>query len=169
MAEPGQQIAARAWLLELADGQAAAVGERELCEVLVAPGAWPVPHAPAYCREVVVWRDRPLPLLDLSVLFGARPGSHAAPWVAVAAYRDEDTGEIGYGGLALRSAPRTVDVDDGQAAALPRTSFAAHLVWRSIAVSCFSVEERVAPVLDTPRLFSGSGRQQLQRVCEAWV
>ena len=161
--------AARAWVLELPDGQSAAVGERELSEVLVAPSLWPVPGAPPHCRDVVLWRDRPIPVMDLAVLFGHRSTAESAPWVAVAAYREPGATETGFAGLALRSAPRAVEVEDHMAAALPHPSFAVHLIWRSIAVACFRYEDRLVPVLDTPFLFSAGGRTQFERVCEAWV
>jgi hypothetical protein len=159
---------ARAWTLDVAAGQIAAVGEKELQEVLCEPPLQFQPAAPAYRRHTLDWRGLPLEVIDLSVLFGAPAAQLAPRWVTVAACLPEDASKPQFLALALQAAPARIEVTNAMACALPETALREYLVWTCLSVCCFRHESRPIPVLDLARLLSPRNRQRLERYCTGW-
>jgi chemotaxis signal transduction protein len=146
---------ASAWILPITDTVAAAVGEAELVHVLPdTPALFEVPLAPPYCRRVLVWQRRIVPVMDLAARFqGVGPDSNTTPTlVGIFAYLAEGTGRLDYGALSLAALPRRREVSDAQACRLP-DDFEA---WRRYVNSGFRAEAggRVIPILRLSRLFS---------------
>lgn len=140
--------ASPAWLLRFEGGHRAALGPLEVVHVLTGDTPrFAVPGTPATSRQVVLWQDRPLPVMDLSAWVDGH-ASTGAPVVGVVAYAGP-TG-VEHGALLLDGLPRQVQVDDGQALApedLPSR-------WAAIAHSAYRDAEGPVPVLDLARLFS---------------
>ncbi|HEU0187135.1 MAG TPA: hypothetical protein VFR06_04495 [Gallionellaceae bacterium] len=138
---------AKAWLLDFGAVHKAAVGTRELLHLIDAPVTFDVPLAPAYCHQVVMWQERLLPVLDMSMRVGGAAQSGA--FLAVVGYQQR-RGEFPlFGALRLSAPPRQLSVGDDQACALPET-FA---TWQPWVVSCFEQQGQAIPILNLGRLF----------------
>jgi CheW-like domain len=145
------ELTAKAWLLEFARNQVAAVGLHELVEVLSRPKLYHVPMASARAHQVLVWRDEILPVVN----FGARPeqetdpGQPTAAVTAIAVYQTVPGEPLRHGALQLAVMPRTVTVADNMACALPESQSSL----ADLAISCFSYENYAVPVIDLTRVF----------------
>lgn len=136
-----------AWLLDFGGAGQAAVGTREVLHLIDVPRLFDVPLAPAYCRQVVVWQERLLPVMDVAgrLGYGMQPG----PFLAVVGYQ-RVRGELPqFGALMLASPPRQVAVSDEQACVLPEEA----LRWKTLAISCFEHQGDAVPVLKLSRIF----------------
>lgn len=146
-----------AWVLNVGVQLWAAVGELELTHVIPhSPTLFEIPQAPFYCRQVLIWEDQVLPLMDFGArLLGetTRRGQATAEietLVAIVAYQTQRGVTPKHGAMLLREAPSRVPVGDRQACALPEHPRG----WAALAISCFE-DERVGPVpvLDVARLY----------------
>jgi len=148
---------ATAWLLSFNGHLRAAVGELELVHVLPEPPTlFAIPDTPDYCRQVLVWQEHLLPLVDL----GARLLGDRHPQSDTVAAIDKLIGILAcqrspgeppeYGGLLLDQVPTRIRVSDDRACALASEPGE----WTSLAISCFEDDDHgPIPVLDVPRLF----------------
>ena len=147
-----------AWLLDFGDGCQAAVGTRELLHLVDAPTTFKVPCTPEYCRNVVLWQERLLPVMDVAARVGTRP--HNAPFLAVIGFQQQRGEYPQFGALMLVSPPKQLAVSDEQACRLPDTSNA----WRELAISCFEYQGAAVPVLNLRRIFASAERHEVSRL-----
>lgn len=63
---------ASAWLLTLDPQVRAAVGEREMVHLVQLPTVFDIPDAPRYCRQVLLWQEGIVPILDLAAWLSGR-------------------------------------------------------------------------------------------------
>ncbi|NJN45168.1 MAG: hypothetical protein HC808_00150 [Candidatus Competibacteraceae bacterium] len=140
-----------AWLLDLDSDLVAAVGEREMIHVIQAPVLFEVPSSPRYCRNVLVWQDNILPIMDIAAWLKKLPGRQVCPVAGIFAYQTQPDWDIQYGALMLTATPSRTRVNDNQACTLPDQPAG----WKTLALSCFTEVERNIPILDLPTLFSG--------------
>jgi chemotaxis signal transduction protein len=147
-----------AWLLHLHHGQCAAVGEREILYVLPDRAALhPIPCAPAYAANVIIWERRIVPLMDAGLLLldpdvgvGGTRMLTLHDVIAIVAYTDAH-GETGVGALLLRQVPERVQVSDDWAHDLP----AALETSSRYVAACFAHPQHgIVPILDLVTLFS---------------
>lgn len=144
-----------AWVLDLGGGCQAAVGAREVLHLIDTPRLFDVPLAPAYCRQVVVWQERLLPVMDVAGRLGY--GMQSGPFLAVVGYQ-RMRGELPqFGALVLASPPRQVSVSDEQACDLPEEA----LHWKTLAISCFDHQGDAVPVLNLSRAFGPANQTTL--------
>lgn len=137
-----------AWILDLGMGYKAAVGGRELLHLIDVPTIFPVPHTPLYCRSVVFWQERLLPVMDIAArLSGATQNAH---FIAVIGYQQKRGDPPQFAALQLASPPSHVAVSDEQACSLPENVRG----WDELAISCFEHQGDVLPVLNLNRLFT---------------
>ena len=146
----------KAWILPLAGGRHAAVGEQEMVHIIP---EWvrlqPIPRCPAHCHRVFVWQGQLVPVFDLHAFIFRRDAAtvdnspDAAPIISIVAYTDADD-TVCLGGLLAGAIPfRTVVVDD-QFCDFPDGADR----WSKIAASCFTDPAAgPTPVLDLPRIF----------------
>lgn len=137
-----------AWVLDFGMGCRAAVGARELLHLIDVPATFAVPCTPVYCRRVLFWQDRLLPLMDLASRLGA--AAQDAPFIAVVGYQQKRGEYPQFGALQLLSPPVQVTVGDEQACQLPQN----YRDWDELAISCFNHLGEAVPVLNLQRLFS---------------
>jgi len=85
-----------AWVLDFGMSFRAAVGGRELLHLIDTPATFAVPCTPLYCRRVVFWQERLLPVMDIA----SRQGGVAqqAQFIAVVGYqqRRENTRNLAH-------------------------------------------------------------------------
>ena len=141
----------KAWLLQLDDTVAAAVGELEIAHVLQFPKTHTIAGAPAYCQQVTLWQEQVLPVFDLSAWLQNKAAANDTELVAVAAYQQQAGAKPQYGGLRIVDLPRQITVADEQACALPTIAEG----WPYVALACFEQAETIVPILDIQALFCG--------------
>lgn len=141
---------AAAWLLTIAPGRQAAIGERELNHLIHEPTSYPVPQAPRHCARVIEWDGQILPVWDLACwLFDAEPADPIAV-AAVVGYQRNRRERPRFGALALPAPPLRVQVRDDQACALAQDM----LRWQALALSCFTHQQQRVPIIDLTQMFS---------------
>lgn len=154
------QEGATAWILGFGCGHIA-VGEFEVLHILdQEPERFPIPQTPAYCREVILWEEQIVPLLDLNVL---AEGSHAnhtedesgKQIVTIVAFQSSANEAPRYGALVLSKIPQRYTVQDDLASDSPADSPALDRF-----TQCFFEHPEFGPVrvLDVPRLFAAPAR-----------
>jgi chemotaxis signal transduction protein len=141
----------KAWIFSLDDKLWGAVGEREMIHLLESPTLLEVPHSPFYCRQVLVWKDRILPALDLAAWLQGRPIDRNRCLAGLTVYQNSNA-EVHYGALLLTGLPQSKLISDNQACSLPTEP----ADWKSVAVSCFAEGDFVIPILNLPYIFSGA-------------
>lgn len=137
-----------AWLLDLGASCQAVVGTRELLHLIDAPATYEIPYTPQYCRRVVFWQDRMLPVLDIPAKLGGAP--QQAPFLAVVGYQRKRGEYPQFGALMLASPPQQLEVSDEQACPLPEEKHG----WDKLAISCFDHHGDAVPVLNLARIFT---------------
>lgn len=141
-----------AWLLTVAPGRLAAIGERELNHLIHEPQSYAIPRTPRHCARVIEWEGQILPVWDLGCwLLDAAPAEPIA-LAAVVGYQRSRRERPRFGALALPTPPVRVQVRDDQACQLPQDTPA----WRSLALSCFTHQDRPVPIIDLAHLFSNA-------------
>lgn len=93
--------ALRAWLLEW-PRQPLALAQCEVVEVVGEPEVHRVPCGPAWCRSLLYWRERFLPL--------AAPTHRDGLTIVVVAYQTAPRTPLQYAALAVDGTPRQFDV-----------------------------------------------------------
>ena len=151
-----------AWLLDLGEGLLAAVGALEMVHLLPdEPALFEIPQSPIYCRNVLVWQDEILPLMDLAARLLGRPGPVGQDLLAVLAFQEYPGAETRNGALLLKAPPIRIHVNDSQACDLPDSPSD----WQHLAIACFELaERRPVPVLDLAKVFCLSQGDTDQRV-----
>jgi chemotaxis signal transduction protein len=141
-----------AWLLDVGAPFLVAVGRHEIIEVLEQTRPHRLPVGPAWCDQLIQWRRRLLPLVDLSRLGGADAvGIGSSPFALIAAYQASPDEPVGFGALKVRRPPTAIQVSDDLAAPLP-ADIAAE--WQALALSAFRYGEAEVVVPDLGRLFN---------------
>ncbi len=144
-----------AWLLALDHSLRAAVGERELIQLIETPILLDVPLSPSYCRQALIWNQILLPVMNLAAWLHrqstAPPESRLA---GVFGYLPAPGAKPAYGALLLAGIPERIRVTDEQACLLPKQPAG----WRNLAIACFNHSGHPVPVLDLPHIFSGGLR-----------
>ncbi len=144
--------AVSAWLLDLGEGLHAAVGEQEMIHVLPDPPTlFQIPRTPPYARQVMVWQDEVLPLINLRLRLAMPMAPERPMLVAVMAFQDHPGAAPRHGALKLGGPPVRIGVNDSLACELPEPQSD----WRQLALACFEhANIGPVPVLDLHRLFS---------------
>jgi len=140
-----------AWLMQIDRMSRVALGQLELVHIIPSPEYVEIPKSHDFCKRVVLWNKKIIPVMDISMLVNKVPAYVENNAVAIAIYRDANSDAIKYGGIQLTDMPVLEKVDNSQAvskAELPEK-------WNGVSISCFKlVENEVVPVLDVCRLFS---------------
>lgn len=142
---------AAAWIMQFGTDLRAAVGQMELMHIIDNPEYITIPKAPDYCKQVIMWNDKIIPVIDLSAWFFPN-ATEKKVIVAITVYKDVRQDELKYGGIGLTEVPRMEQVMNRQVTSLPNN----HDIWSKISVSCFiSSDDSHVPILDVSTLFCG--------------
>lgn len=144
---------AHAWLLDFGLSMRAAIGIRELLQIIDAPVTFTVPLSPAYSRRVVFWQNRLLPVMDMSARLGAPPT--AGTLLILVGFQASLGQAAQLGAIVLAAPPQKLLVDDTQAGSLPECSGGGG-DWRRLAISSFERDGAQIPVLNLASVFAGA-------------
>jgi len=148
-----------AWVMKVDDSLYASVSQMELVHIINSPRSFKIPIAPEYCKNIIIWNDNILPVIDFSCIFNDVSSSAMCDVVAVILYRNSNN-EIQYGGINLAVSPELELVDNKQMCKLP--DHASDL--QAISLSCFiSKHGYEVPILDMSRIFSRNYSEELIR------
>ena len=142
---------ATAWVMELGAGYRAATGVREMVHLLPDPELFDIPHAPPHCRQVLVWEDDVLPVVDLAVWLSGEPQTDHKSHACILGYRPGPGESAMLGALLVAGIPKRVTVADDQACSAPEQP----MLWRELTLSCFSRNGVAIPILNLAALFQG--------------
>lgn len=121
-------------------------------ELVEQPQLVPVPGMPHFCRGLLAWQGRRLPLVDLQAYLeppeATQPASVPAH-VLIVAYQVARGCPIEYGAICAPFLLRMIEVADSQQCELP----ARDPRWTGIAISCLVHQGQVIPVIDPARIF----------------
>ncbi len=141
----------KAWALDLGADLHAAVGIREMLHLVPSPELFDVPSTPYYCRQVVIWKDEILPVVDLAAWLTGGERRQQQSLVGIYAYQTRPGNSPQQGALLLSAIPRRISVSDDQASPLPHNPER----WREIACSCFTGKDGISiPVIDLACVFT---------------
>ena len=104
-----------AWLLDLGHSMRAAIGSRELVQIVENPVLHAVPLTPDHARHVLIWQKHLVPVISLSMRVAALAADHSL--VALVAYQEVGHHVPKLGAAFLASPPRRIEVSDAQATA----------------------------------------------------
>lgn len=139
-----------AWLLDLGHSMRAAIGSRELVQILEHPVLHAVPLSPSYGCHVLIWQKHLVPVISLSMRVAALATGQSL--VALVAYQEFVHQAPKLGAVFLASPPTRIEVNDTQATAQDDCL----TDWKGLAISCFEREGALVPVLHLNRLFGGN-------------
>ncbi len=141
-----------AWLLHVANNIQFCIGLHQAAEYIEAPALYNIPLAPAYCNNVMFWRDSILPVIDINLLAG-RPATLLRQFVMVIAYQTQDNKPIEHLAVLLESAPHKIQVDDNDACSIPK-NYPERL--KPYVMSLFKYKNEAASILDIARMSMGN-------------
>ena len=130
-----------------------AVALPELAEVLRQPRIHQLPLAPPCFQEFLFWRQRIVPLVDLSLRLGVsntttRPRQDGG-YLCILAYPDNEG--VSFGALHACEPPADLAIHDDMECPLPHPA-----AWHEIALSCIEEQGIAIPILDLKALFSST-------------
>lgn len=152
-----------AWLLQVDDDLCVAFQQYQVKAYLAQTNPIAVPLAPAFCRHMIFWQQRIVPVLDLAVYShptrwqqapiagSAEPAQSNEPAssCAIIAYRKQANSNIDYIALVLRQAPEKIQVSDKMACDWPEQFCEAIKPF----VTClFNTQKNIAAVIDIAKL-----------------
>jgi chemotaxis signal transduction protein len=138
-----------AWLLSISQAENVAVGEFEFIHIVDQPEYFSVPQAPEFCKQVILWNENIVPVMNLSSWFSGQKQDETNAIVAILIYKNLED-ELSYGGLKLVKIPALIQVNNDLGCLLPDKLDK----WKEISLSSFKSEnEDVIPILDVATLF----------------
>jgi len=143
---------ATAWILDLAYGLRAAVGEHDMLHLVEKPLWAIIPYTPAHCQRVLIWENALLPMMDLTKWLTGKSAEDTNPSSGIVAWQERPEATPQYGVLLFSGLPRKVRVNDAQSCAWPTQPAG----WQTVAISCFRYDNQPVPILDLARIFSGA-------------
>ena len=140
-----------AWVMQIDRMSRVAVGQLELIHIIANPEYIEVPKAPRHCKRVVMWNNKVIPVMDLSILVNDASAFYQHNSVAVALYAPEGRHELQYGGIQLIDMPVLDKVSNQQQVTQSELSEQ----WKPLSVSAYRGRDSdIIPILDLPKLFS---------------
>jgi len=147
---------ATAWVLQFSNGLNAAIGEREMIQIIDKPVLSPLKNTHTFCQQQIHWQGIELPVTDFRDWFTESDAVRKTnDYVVIVAYPREEGEKIGYAGIVIEAIPFRQQVKNNQVCTLPEPE----QKWQPISISCFSYEGRATPILNLIALFSSVDTQ----------
>lgn len=139
-----------AWVLAIAPDINVAVGQFELVHIVNQPVYLPIPQAPEYCKQVILWNENIIPVMNLLSFFLDEDQQDACLAVAVLVYENKQ-GDFVYGGVKLIDIPVIEKVFNEQQCKTP----SALPKMENLTVSSYmSTSGIITPILNVSSTFS---------------
>lgn len=146
-----------AWVCE-AGGRPFALAAHETIGYVRDARVYPVPLTPAYCRNVIPWGNKLVPVLDPMILLG-RDLAAAPNELVLVAWQERAYAPLEHIALAVDTTPRRVMVSDAQACELPEDM---PELLQEVSLACFKERDRATPVLNIHELCSPEFRERMR-------
>ncbi len=144
-----QQAGTAAWMFEVLKGIHIAIARPEMLHIIDNPHLIRIPRAPDYCKYVVNWNARYLPVFSLAAWLN-RNEQPLDRHLAVVRYTSSE-GKPMLGALGLYSIPVMMHVNNSQSCSLPEH----HAGWQKISIACFRTRQgQSVPIVDLNTIFS---------------
>ena len=140
-----------AWVLPLRGQLYGAVSGVELCHLMHEPSVIYLPASPSFCKYLIRWGDRFVPVLDLASWL--LEGEETKPkFLAVVMFQDQHSRNWKHGSIVINTIPRRIQIE----ASAPAVQLPQNVAkWRDLFLSCFDDPETgPVPVLNLSVLFS---------------
>lgn len=144
--------ASDAWLLELDNSLAIAIGDHEMVEYARATATFPVPGAPKHCSQVFLWQNKLVPIMDVSIMRGHTNKRESDAFMGLVAYQQKAGEPLMHIALCINGLPQKINVEDEQARELPEELGDSPLL--PVCLSCFEHDNRPVVVVDIAKLCS---------------
>ncbi len=128
------------------------VGEFELVYIVNQAEYIHVPQTPEYCKQVIIWNDKIVPVVDLSSWFSLNDQYDDCKAIAILTYEGEQ-GDLQYGGLKLIDISILESVTNEQFCHLSKQQRKMETISLS---SYISKNGEVVPILNIPSVFSSA-------------
>lgn len=139
---------ASARIIKISELQSVAISPIQTLELIESPELLKVPGAKRHFSGLLHWQEYWLPVIDLySLLYG---DVREPKYALIVVYRDQASGTLQRGALLVDNIVNTENVTNQQFTALPNDSG----IWRRIADSCVTIQNKATPILNLSKLFS---------------
>ncbi len=139
-----------AWLLQLDRLVNVAIGQFELTHIVDQPEYISIPQAPEHCKDIILWNDNIVPVMNLTSWMSGDKQSDAPGVVAIVVYTGAQNNYL-YGGIKLNNPPVQVKVKNIQQCQWTKSLDK----WKILSISCFKSQEgEVVPIIDITKVFS---------------
>lgn len=150
---------AHTWLFPLGSDYQIALSDHEMVEYVVDAEIIDAPFMPIFCKGMMLWRERLIPVLDINRVI-SRSAIDSSHHLCVVAYQDSPRTALHYVAIALDGMPVRLSVDDDQACMAP-PEFVDHL--SPLVLSAINITGRRIPILDISYLCSTDLRDALNQ------
>ena len=137
-----------AWLLRVANDIQFSISEHQAMEYIENPLLHYIPKTPASCKNIIYWRDKIVPVIDMNILFD-HSGTINTQHLMVIAYQEKEHTPLQYVAYILASAPEKIIVNDDTAVELPEF-FPEKL--KPFVLSSFSYNHQPTSIFDIAQL-----------------
>ena len=140
-----------AWLLQASDKFHFSIGEINAAEYIQAPALHTAPISFSHCRHVINWRDKIVPVIDLSMLATNIPATDFQNMFVIT-YQEKDYAPLKFAAFILTSSPEKIFVDDDSVSELPE-NYPEKL--KNSVLSFFNYNDKGVSIFELSNLCSG--------------
>lgn len=154
-----------AWLLTVAAEHQIAIAECELMEYVLSLQLHKVPAVATHCSDILLWRVKPVPVMQLSMLIGDDATEESATGICVVAYHKDDSSPLSYVGLPVFDSPAKITIDEDQACT---PSEELNRLWSlpNLSLAFFSHAHTIVPIVNIKELCANRNRAPLTQLYE---
>ncbi len=148
-----------AWILDFGNSVRVAIGELELVHLDVHPKLFEIPKTPHYCQHALIWQETIIPVIDMVAALQGQQITREDCYAAIIRYRPKIGSSLLFGALLLAKMPERIKVNDNLACPLPNN----FKTLKSLATSCFTLNDESIPIIDLTCIFSQSAQAILSK------
>lgn len=147
-----------AWLLSVTPNCRIALAECELIEFKISMQLYKVPLAASHCSDIVLWQNKPAPVMHLSMLLGDDAAFGSAAGFCVIAYQNAEGTPVCYVTLPVMAPPEKITISETQACDPPKDI---DHFWSlpDLSYAFFSLDGRTVPIVNINELCAERNRE----------